>query len=54
MGRSMAPNTYLDRGFIVMVYIFDAAPVSLRTDLSGALNRAHKRLGQTGDWLNGE
>ncbi len=37
-----------------MVYIFDAAPVSLRTDLSGALNRAHKRLGQTGDWLNGE
>ena len=36
-----------------MAYVFDAAPVSLRADLHGALNHAHKSLGQPGEWLHG-
>ena len=36
-----------------MKYVFDATPVSMRADLRAALNRAHKRLAQTGDWLSG-
>ena len=37
-----------------MTYIFDNYNGSLRSDLKTALNLAHKRLGQTGDWLTSE
>ena len=36
-----------------MKNVFNATPLSIRTDLRAALNRAHQRLAQTGDWLNG-
>ena len=36
-----------------MVNFFDTTPVPLRDDLKNALNRAHERLGRTGDWLTG-
>jgi hypothetical protein len=34
--------------------MLEGALVSIRSDLSNALDRAHSRLGQTGSWLNGE
>jgi len=37
-----------------MSHTFKLAPVSVRSDLCRALDRAHSRLGHPGDWLDGE
>jgi len=37
-----------------MTYTLDNNTISLRSDLRNALNQAHKRLGQAGDWLTSE
>ena len=37
-----------------MAQPYDDTPVAIRADLRGALNRAHERLAQAGDWLDGK